>query len=107
MITVRRDAVRTQGRAPKGEGDQRDHEAVGPSSARSKVAERRPSEPTELLACECAPAGRRTVKTEPLPGSLATVTSPPIMRASLRAMARPSPVPPYCRTVEESTWVNS
>jgi len=43
------------------------------------------------------PPGRRTVKTEPLPGSLATVTSPPIMRASLRVMARPSPVPPnFC-----------
>src|SRR6516165_11053527 len=28
------------------------------------------------------PPGRRTVKTEPLPGSLFTVTSPPIMRAS-------------------------
>jgi hypothetical protein len=28
MITVRRDAVRTQGRAPKAGGDQRDHEAV-------------------------------------------------------------------------------
>src|SRR5262249_51696544 len=41
-----------------------------------------------------APAGRRTVKTEPLPGSLFTVTSPPIMRASLRERARPSPVPP-------------
>ena len=41
-----------------------------------------------------APPGRRTVNTEPLPGSLATVTSPPIMRASLRAMARPRPVPP-------------
>ena len=38
--------------------------------------------------------GRRTVNTEPLPGSLVTVTSPPIMRASLREMARPSPVPP-------------
>jgi hypothetical protein len=34
------------------------------------------------------------VKTEPLPGSLVAVTSPPIMRASLRVMARPSPVPP-------------
>jgi len=33
MIMVGRDAVRTQGRAPKGGGDQRDHEAVG-SSAR-------------------------------------------------------------------------
>ena len=32
----------------------------------------------------CAPPGRRTVNTEPLPGSLVTVTSPPIMRASLR-----------------------
>jgi hypothetical protein len=31
---------------------------------------------------------------EPLPGSLVTVTSPPIMRASLRERARPSPVPP-------------
>src|SRR5215470_6219006 len=41
-----------------------------------------------------APAGRRTVNTEPLPGSLVTVTSPPIMRASLRVMASPSPVPP-------------
>ncbi len=38
--------------------------------------------------------GRRTVKTEPLPGSLVTVTSPPIMGASLRESARPSPVPP-------------
>jgi len=27
----------------------------------------------------------------PLPGSLVTVTSPPIMRASLRERARPSP----------------
>src|SRR5262249_9207056 len=45
---------------------------------RSDVAERRPSEPAELLAGECATAGRRTVKTEPLPGPLPTVTSPPI-----------------------------
>src|SRR5438132_1760587 len=71
------------------------------------VGERRPSEPVELLACESALPGRRTVKTEPLPGSLATLTSPPIMRASLRVMARPRPVPPYCRAVEESAWVNS
>ena len=41
-----------------------------------------------------APAGSRTVNTDPLPASLAKVTSPPIMRASLREMARPSPVPP-------------
>jgi hypothetical protein len=42
----------------------------------------------------CAPPGRRTVKAEPLPGSLVTVTSPPIMRASLRLMERPRPVLP-------------
>src|SRR5262249_23446879 len=40
------------------------------------------------------PPGRRTVNTEALPGSLFSVTSPPIMRASLRVMARPRPVPP-------------
>ena len=33
------------------------------------------------------------MNTEPLPGSLVTVTSPPIMRASLRDNARPNPVP--------------
>jgi len=31
-----------------------------------------------------SPPGSRTVNTDPLPASLATVTSPPIMRASLR-----------------------
>jgi len=31
-----------------------------------------------------APLGRRTVNTEPLPRSLVTVTSPPIMRASFK-----------------------
>ncbi len=36
------------------------------------------------------------MNTEPLPGSLATVTSPPIMRASLRAMASPSRHRPLC-----------
>src|SRR6266699_1624626 len=61
----------------------------------------------EFVAGALTTPGRRTVKTEPLPGSLVTVTSPPIMRASLRVMARPSPVPPYCRAVEESAWVNS
>src|SRR5256886_11237600 len=66
--------------------------AVASSSmtrTRSAVGERRPSEPVELLACASALPGRRTVNTEPLPGSLVTVTSPPIMRASLREMASP------------------
>jgi len=53
--------------------------AVASSSmtrTQSALGERRPSEPVELLACESAPPGKRTVKTEPLPGSLATVTRP-------------------------------
>jgi hypothetical protein len=37
------------------------------------------------------PPGKRTVNTEPLPGSLVTVTAPPIMHASLRERG---PVPP-------------
>jgi hypothetical protein len=47
------------------------------------------------------------VNTEPLPGSLVTVTSPPIMRASLRVIASPSPVPPKLCAVEASAWLNS
>ena len=47
------------------------------------------------------------MNTEPLPGSLVTVTSPPIMRASLRVMARPRPVPPKRCAVVLSAWVNS
>src|SRR5262245_581627 len=38
--------------------------------------------------------GSRTVKVDPRPDSLSTVMSPPIIRASLREIARPSPVPP-------------
>ena len=51
--------------------------------------------------------GSRTVNTEPLPTSLVTITSPPIMRASLRVMARPKPVPPNRCAVVASAWLNS
>src|SRR5206468_3694825 len=61
----------------------------------------------EPLAGASMRPGRRTVKTEPLPGSLATVTSPPIMRASLRVIASPRPVPPKFCAVEASAWANS
>ena len=54
-----------------------------------------------------ASAGRRIVKVEPCPGSLATVMSPPIMRQKRRLIASPRPVPPYLRVVEASAWVNS
>jgi hypothetical protein len=47
------------------------------------------------------------VNIEPCPDALTTVTSPPIMRASLRVMARPSPVPPKRCAVEASAWLNS
>jgi hypothetical protein len=47
------------------------------------------------------------VKTEPLPDSLATVASPPIIRASFRLIARHKPVPPKRRAANESAWVNS
>jgi hypothetical protein len=55
-----------------------------------------------LDQCVTPLLGKRRVNIDPLPSSLVTVTSPPIMRASLREMARPSPVPPYCRAVEEA-----
>src|SRR6516162_6384209 len=61
----------------------------------------------EPLAGASMRPGRRTVKTEPLPGSLATVTSPPIMRASLRVIASPRPVPPKRCAVVASAWLNS
>src|SRR5947207_14256897 len=39
----------------------------------------------------------------PLPFSLSTVTSPPMSCASIRAIARPNPVPPWRRVVELSS----
>jgi hypothetical protein len=47
------------------------------------------------------------VNTEPFPGSLATVMSPPIMRQKCRLMARPRPVPPYLLAVVEDACDNS
>src|SRR5262249_38356001 len=35
-----------------------------------------------------APAGRRALKTQPLPGSLVTLTSPPISRARFKGQSR-------------------
>jgi hypothetical protein len=42
---------------------------------------------------------RKSGEENVVPASLATVTSPPIIRASLRLMARPKPVPPNRRAV--------
>ena len=51
--------------------------------------------------------GRRTVNTEPLPGSLSTVMSPPIIWQKRLLIASPRPVPPYLRVVEASACENS
>ena len=72
---------------------------VWPTLARSPIGRPRDNEVLQARpgaqACSCgAPRGRRTVNTDPLPGSLVTVTSSPIIRASLRQIARRSPVPP-------------
>jgi hypothetical protein len=54
---------------------------------------RESSQPSHAVV-SAEPSGRRSVNTEPLPGALTTVTSPPIMRASLRVIASPPrPVP--------------
>jgi hypothetical protein len=47
------------------------------------------------------------VNTEPLPGSLATVMSPPIIWQNFRLITKPSPVPPYLLAVVEEAWENS
>jgi hypothetical protein len=39
------------------------------------------------------------VNTEPLPRSLATVMSPPIIWQNFRLITKPSPVPPYLLAV--------
>ena len=45
-------------------------------------------------------------KRVPLPASLSTQMRPPSSSASWRQIARPSPVPPYLRVVDASTWLN-
>ena len=52
-------------------------------------------------------AGSVMVKAVPLPGTLCTVTSPPIIWQKRRVMASPSPVPPNLRVVEASAWVKA
>ena len=49
-------------------------------------------------------SGTVNQKVEPRPGWLSTPMVPPINSTSCLQMARPRPVPPYWRVVEESTW---
>ena len=49
-------------------------------------------------------AGTLREKQEPWPDALSTVISPPIIWQNFLLMANPSPVPPYLRVAELSTW---
>src|SRR5258708_31211930 len=60
-----------------------------------------------LTGCSVTSVGRVTVKIEPLPYSLVTVKSPPIICAHFRESASPSPVPPYFFEVEASACVKA
>ena len=61
---------------------------LGGAAAAWPLAARAAARPDGGFDYGVAPPGSRSVNAEPLPGSLVTVTSPPIMRASLRVMAR-------------------
>ena len=64
---------------------------------------------SRCLACGNSPIGATTLKknVEPLPTpSLRAHIRPPISSLSRLLMARPSPVPPYLRVVDESACVN-
>jgi hypothetical protein len=67
MITVRRDAVRTQGRAPKGGGDQRDREAVDSSS-------RLEADHAEVVKCDIS-ATANTLKSQDTPNLLSPISN--------------------------------
>ena len=55
-----------------------------------------------------AVVGRRSSNQNRLPSpcTLSTCSSPPMRRTCAIAMAMPSPVPPYLRTLPASTWKN-
>jgi hypothetical protein len=56
-----------------------------------------PLYPRRFQCWEADAAGSHSVKTEPAPGVLSAVRSPPIQRAKRRLMASPSPAPPWRR----------
>jgi len=68
MITVRRDAVRTRGRAPKGGGDQRDREPVD-SSSRIE-----PRFHAEVVKCDIS-ATANTLKSQDTPNLLSPISN--------------------------------
>jgi hypothetical protein len=102
MITVRRDAVRTQGRAPKGGGDQGDHEAVGSSS--------RPEAHAEVVKCDIS-ATANTLKSQDTPNLLSPIGNIRAVTLKLYSRALSSPVEfvrveslPRCSTVPAASF---
>ena len=78
-----------------------------PRSARGgRRTSRRAAAPS--ASCSVAPHSIVTWNVLPSPGtpSLSTQIVPPISSASRRLIASPSPVPPYRRLVDASTWLN-
>ena len=76
----------------------------------STMSTRRPARAPSVIgrAGSSEAAARATIvnqNVEPTPGVLSTPISPPISSHSRRLIARPRPVPPYCRVVDASTWL--
>ena len=88
MITVRRDAVRTQGRAPKGGGDQRDHEAWVRHRGLKLVFEH-----AEVVKCDIS-ATANTLKSQDTPNLLSPISN--IRAVTLKLYSRA----PSSRVVE-------
>ena len=59
-----------------------------------------------VSAVSTTPSRAVNQKLEPCPGMLSTPMRPSIISTSRLAIARPSPVPPYCRVVDPSPWTN-
>src|SRR5438067_1086095 len=60
-----------------------------------------------LVGHDSASTGKNSVKVDPSPSWLSSVIRPPSIVARRRQIARPRPVPPYCRDGESSTWRKS
>ena len=75
---------------------------VGLSSTISNRTPRRSGTAAVIGRSAAGRSARLKRKVDPWPGTLATVSCPPIISISWREMARPSPAPPYLRVVELS-----
>ena len=86
MITVRRDAVRTQSRAPKGGGDQRDREAVVRHRGLKLVFDH-----AEVVKCDIS-ATANTLKSQDTPNLLSPISNIRAVTLKLYSRAQSSRV---------------